>query len=305
MSTSVTTRMPLSPLETLYEGDGTQGTQGTTFPLPLALEALYGPLHFPLSQHRPSLVGNMVSTLDGVVTLNIPGQAGGGPISGFDAHDRAVMGLLRAVADAVIVGAGTLRAVPEHRWTAPFIAPAYAEVYQELRTRLGKLEFPLNVIVTARGEIDLTLPVFQSGEIPVLLVTTTEGEARLPKQLLPPLVQIAAVPRVALLEAPQIVQAVCAARACQIILLEGGPRLLGAFFAAQLLDELFLTLAPQLAGRDPSTQRAGLIEGHLFAPEFPLWGSLLSVKRSGSHLFLRYRFPSGGKERSTYDQSIA
>lgn len=293
MSSSVTTRMPLPPLETLYEGEGTQGTKGTTFPLPPALEALYGLLRFPLFQHRPSLVGNMVSTLDGVVTLNIPGQAGGGPISGFDAHDRAVMGLLRAAADAVIVGAGTLRAVPEHRWTAPFIAPTYAEAYQELRTRLGKPEFPLNVIVTARGEIDLTLPVFQSGDVPVLLVTTTEGEAHLHEQSLPPSVQIAAVPPVEILQAPQIVQAICATRSCQIILLEGGPQLLGAFFAAQLLDELFLTLAPQVAGRDPSTQRAGLIEGRLFAPEFPLWGTLLSVKRSGSHLFLRYTFPSG------------
>lgn len=289
MSASVTTLMPLSPLETLYEGEG---TQGTTFPLPPALEALYGPLRFPLSQHRPYLVGNMVSTLDGVVTLNIPGQAGGGPISGFDAHDRAMMGLLRAVADAVIVGAGTLRALPEHRWTAPFIAPAYAEAYQELRTRLGKPAFPLNVIVTARGELSLDLPVFQSGEIPVLLVTTTEGEARLHEQLLPPSVQIAAVPQVEILEARQIVRAVYAACSCQVVLLEGGPRLLGDFFAEHILDELFLTLAPQLAGRDSSAERLGLIEGRRFAPESPLWGTLLSVKRGGSHLFLRYAFPT-------------
>ncbi|WP_201360899.1 hypothetical protein [Dictyobacter formicarum] len=60
----------------------------------------------------------------------------------------------------------------------------------------------------------------------------------------------------------------------------------------QLLDELFLTLAPQIAGRDSATARPGLVEGHLFAPEHPLWGTLVSVKRGGSHLFLRYAFPT-------------
>jgi riboflavin biosynthesis pyrimidine reductase len=266
---------------------------GTTLPLPLALETFYGPLRFPLSQDHPYLVGNMVSTLDGVVTLNIPGLAGGGPISGFNPHDRAVMGLLRAVADAVIVGAGTLRAVPDHRWTASYIAPAHAEAYQELRTRLGRSDPPLNVIVTAHGDIDLKLPVFQSGDVPVLLVTTVEGEKRIHEQVLPPSVQLAAVQPTGALSAQGIVQTVCKVRPCQIIVVEGGPRLLGDFFAEQMLDELFLTLAPQLAGRSVSTERPGLIAGHCFAPERPVWGTIISVKRGDNHLFLRYLFPSG------------
>ena len=70
----------------------------------------------------------------------------------------------------------------------------------------------------------------------------------------------------------------------------GGPQLLGDFFAEGLLDELFLTLAPQIAGRDTSTERPGLVTGQRFAPEHPLWGTLVSVKRAGSHLFLRYAF---------------
>jgi hypothetical protein len=60
--------------------------------------------------------------------------------------------------------------------------------------------------------------------------------------------------------------------------------------AEQLLDELFLTLAPQVAGRDTSTERPGLVTGQRFAPEHPLWGTLVSVKRGGNHLFLRYAF---------------
>ncbi len=275
----------MPPLAALYDVE-----HGHDLPLPPDLVALYGRLQFPAHQGRPYVMGNFVSTLDGVVTLNIPGQSGGGPISGFNSHDHLVMGLLRAVADAVIVGAGTLRAVPQHRWTAAYAAPAYTSVYQELRTRLGKPEPPLNVIVTARGAIRLDLPVFQSGEVPVLLVTTTQGEERIRAQRVPAAVQIAGVQRAGSLSPQAIVQAVCGVRSCQVILVEGGPQLLGDFFAEQLLDELFLTLAPQIAGRDASTERPGLVAGQRFAPEHPLWGTLVSVKRGGSHLFLRYAF---------------
>lgn len=265
--------------------------QGRTLPLPAELLTRYGPLQFPLHPGKAYLVGNFVSTLDGVVSLNLPGRAGGGPISGESSHDHLVMGLLRAVADAVIVGAGTVRAVsPHHRWTAAYIYPELGDVYQQLRMKLGKPEPPLNVIVTAHGNLDLNLPLFQSGEVPVLVVTTTQSAARLQQQRISPMVQIAGVQETNMLHAQAIVQTVCAARPCQIILVEGGPQLLGAFLTEQLLDELFLTLAPQIAGRERAASRPGLVEGHLFAPEHPLWGTLTSVKQGGSHLFLRYAF---------------
>ncbi len=277
--------LALTSLESLYEVE-----RGSDLPLPSELATLYGRLQFPLHPGRPYIIGNFVTTLDGVVTLNVPGQSGGGPISGFNQQDHLVMGVLRAVADAVIVGAGTLRAVPHHRWTAAYIYPAFAEAYQRLRTSLGKPEPPLNVIVTARGEVNLTLPVFQSGDVPVLIVATTQGEQRLRAQGVPLSVQIAGMQSAGALSAQAIVQAVCEARQCQVLLVEGGPQLLGDFFAEQLLDELFLTLAPQVAGRDTSTERPGLVTGQRFAPEHPLWGTLVSVKRGGSHLFLRYAF---------------
>ena len=198
----------VAPLESLFDQ-----AHGQALPLPEELLTLYGPLQFPLRPSKPSIVGNFVSTLDGVVSLNIPGESDGGPISGGSPHDHLVMGLLRAVADAVIVGAGTLRAVShEHRWTAAYIYPDLGDVYQQLRIRLGKPEPPLNVIITKGGELDLDLPLFQSGEVPVVIVTTTRGAARLREHSIPPAVRVAGVQKAGLLRAQSIVQAVCEAR---------------------------------------------------------------------------------------------
>ena len=144
--------------------------------------------------------------------------------------------------------------------------------------------------MTARGEVDLDLPVFQSGEVPVLLVTTAQGAKRIHAQRLPPGVEVSALPSAGSLSGRAILQAVNRVRQCEVILVEGGPQLMGDFFAERLLDELFLTLAPQIAGRDGQVARPGLVTGQRFAPEHPLWGTLVSVKRGGSHLFLRYAF---------------
>jgi riboflavin biosynthesis pyrimidine reductase len=79
-----------------------------------------------------------------------------------------------------------------------------------------------------------------------------------------------------------------------LVLLEAGPRLTADFLAARIVDELFLTLSPQIAGRDDTSHRPGLAAGHIFAPADPLWGTLVDVRRAGSHLFLRYALrPTG------------
>ena len=275
----------LTPLESLYEMG-----QGDALSLPPDLMHLYGRLAFPLHPDRTYVIGNFVTTLDGVVALNESGHTGGGDISGFNQHDKMVMGLLRAVADAVIVGAGTLRSVTKHRWTAEYIFSPLAGVYQQLRTSLGKPEPPLNVIVTTHGAVDLDLPVFQKGEVPVLIVTNKQGEERIRAHNLQPFVQLSAIQSDGPLSAQTILQQVNQIRQCEVILVEGGPQLIGDFFAEQVLDELFLTLAPQIAGRDRQFERPGLVMGKRFAPEHPVWGSLVSVKRGESHLFLRYAF---------------
>ncbi len=278
---------PLAPLDTLYAA-----ATGDSISLPPQLASVYGA--FRLSQHadadQPYVIGNFVTTLDGVVTLNAPGHESGGPISGFNQHDQMVMGLLRAVADAVVVGAGTLRSVPDHRWTASYIYPVLAEAYQALRASLHRTQPPLNVIVTARGELDLRLPVFQSGDVPVTIVTTTAGMQRIPAREVPAWVQVIAAGEGASLGAQAMLEAIRRAQPCSILLVEGGPRLIGDFFAEHCLDELFLTFAPQVAGRDGLIERPGLVAGHRFSPERPIWGTLVDVRRGASHLFLRYAF---------------
>ncbi len=282
----------LTPLESLFDVE-----RGTDLPLPADLATLFGRLQFPPHPHRPYIIGNFVTTLDGVVSLGEPGYSGGGEISGSNQHDRMVMGLLRAISDAVIVGAGTLRSVPHHLWTAEYIYPSLADAYRQLRVNLGKPEPPLNVIITARGNINLDLPVFQSGKVPVLIVTTPRGLERIRASSLPASVQVLAAQSTGPVSAQAILEAVSRVRRSDAILVEGGPQLMGDFFAERYLDELFLTLAPQIAGRDRSIERPGLVTGKSFAPEHPLWGTLTGVKRGGSHLFLRYAFET--KETTT------
>jgi len=276
---------PLLPLETLLDE-----VRGDDFPLPPELATLYGPLRFPVHEGRPYVIGNFVTTLDGVASFSDPEFAGGSPISGSNPHDRMVMGLLRSVADAVIVGAGTLRSSPNHLWTAEYIYPALSDSYRKVRAASGKKASPLNVIVTARGEIDLGLPVFRSGAVKVLVVTNPEGARRIRERGLPSSVVIGEVAEGGAISARAILSEIGRLFPGDIFLVEGGPRLMGDFFAEKCLDQLFLTLAPQVAGRDGSVERPGFVAGKRFGPEHPLWGTLAGVKRAGSHLFLMYPF---------------
>jgi riboflavin biosynthesis pyrimidine reductase len=272
-------------LESLFDA-----ARGDDLPLPSDLSAFYGPLRFPTCDGRPYVIGNFVTTLDGVASLSDPGLPGGSAISGSNPHDRMVMGLLRSVADAVIVGAGTLRSVPRHLWTAEYIFPNLAGSYRTLRVASGKSEPPLNVIVTARGQIDPDLPVFRSGEVRTLVVTTPEGARSIRERGLSGTVGIEEVKSAGGFGAREILSAVGHVRPGKIYLVEGGPRLMGDFLAERCLDELFLTLAPQVAGRDGTDERPGFVAGKRFAPERPLWGTLAGAKRGGDHLFLRYSF---------------
>src|SRR5918998_1113636 len=101
-------------LEKLYAVPG-PATKG----LPSRLAELYdGHLRFG----GPRVYANFVTSIDGVVALPSV-NASPSLISAKSEADRFVMGLLRAFADVVLVGAGTLRAEPEHRWTPEFVYP--------------------------------------------------------------------------------------------------------------------------------------------------------------------------------------
>jgi riboflavin biosynthesis pyrimidine reductase len=273
----------LTPLQTLYEPP-----RGVEVLLPSELARLYGRLQFPEHGTLPYVISNFVETLDGVVAT---GRGGGSEISGANKHDHMVMGLLRAVSDAVVAGAGTLRASPGHQWTAEHIYPPLKEEYQQLRKNLNKPKSPLNVIVTARGDLDPNLPVFRSPHVRVLVVTTSRGAQNLTARSLPSSVRVVSVPDAERVTAREIVNAIKANDAPHsLILVEGGPILMGALYAESLLDEQFLTVAPQVAGRDNSSRRPGLVEQRILAPETPVWGKLVGVKRAENHLFLRYAF---------------
>jgi len=277
----------LVPLKTLFETK-----RGKAVPLPPRLARLYGSLRLPLSRAHPRVISNFVTALDGVVSLNTKGHASGADISGFSAQDRMVMGLLRAIADVVIIGAGTLAADSLGVWTAAAVFPQLADEYRRLSKALGKSEAPLNVIVSGSGKVDLRLPVFVSGKVQALVVTTAEGAKQLLKRGIPDSVEVRAIGRSgSAISARAILDDVCRVHPSKLILVEGGPRLLGHFHAEHLVDEQFLTLAPQIAGRDIADRRPGLVMGKTFAPGDALWGTLTDVRRGSSHLFLRYSFP--------------
>jgi riboflavin biosynthesis pyrimidine reductase len=288
LAKSASTHRPasLAPLETLLPARA-----GQKVPLPPELKRLYGAFYLATARSRPRIYSNFVTTLDGVVSLHVKGHAAGGDISGFSIQDRMVMGLVRAVVDVVIVGSGSLKADPQAVWTPAAICPELSSGYARLRAALGKRASPLNVIVSASGKLDLRLPVFSSGQVQTLILTTTVGAKRLNDQKLPASVEVRALRRGSgEIRASAILREVNRRMRAPQVLVEGGPNLLGDFYKQRLIDEQFLTLAPQIAGREEGDGRPSLVMGQTFAPADPLWGSLIDVRRGGSHLYLRFSF---------------
>ena len=254
-------------------------------PLPDRLSELYGRLCLKQPGRSSYIISNFVSTIDGVVALDDAGTSGGGEISGSNRHDRALMGLLRSVSDAVVVGAGTLRAAPGHLWNAARVFPELSDEYRELRQRLGKADVPLNVIVTASGNVDPGQPVFNSDQVQPLVITTPDGAIELKRRGLPPRVMVDAEGGDHI-SARHVVRAIRDRGDAPIILVEGGPMLMASFLKEALIDELFLTVAPWIAGRDDTKPRPGLAAGAIF--DLETFATLLSVRAAADHLFLRY-----------------
>ncbi|HMD13608.1 MAG TPA: dihydrofolate reductase family protein, partial [Bacteroidota bacterium] len=149
----------------------------------------------------------------------------------------------------------------------------------------------------ANPKLDETLPIFQSENVNVLIVSTSKGVKQLPKEKFPKWVSIIEAGNGHMLSAKEILSAVMRDRPkTNIILVEGGPNLMGTFFAEKALDELFLTLSPQVAGRADTPERLGLVAGKILAPDNPSWGKLSEIKKAENHLFLRYKFQSSEQQ---------
>jgi riboflavin biosynthesis pyrimidine reductase len=250
-----------------------------TFELPAEVARSYSGT---FGVRRPSLFANFVASVDGVVALDGTGESGH-VISGESAADRFVMGLLRACAGAVVVGAGTLRASPKHLWTPAKIFPPAAADFAALRRALGLSEQPKLVVVTASGELDPSSPALRDA----LIATTPDGGARL-RGILPQTTRIVAIPaRRAGSDSMNLRPLIELLRAegHELLLTEGGPSLVGQLLTENLLDELFLTLSPRLFGRHAANARKPLVDGVDLGGK-PL--ELASARRHGSHLFLRY-----------------
>jgi riboflavin biosynthesis pyrimidine reductase len=283
----------VEPIRTLFAARPGEPS-GAVFPE--GLRARYdGNLFFPRApEDRPYCIANFVSTLDGVVSFNLPGQSDGAPISDSNEEDRFIMGLLRASADAVVVGSGTLQAAgPQGSWLPEAIYPAAKDLYQQYRTEvLGKQEYPLVVIVTGTGELDLASVVFHIPRTRVLILTTEQGKRRLSQSGSEALASV----EVRVLSAAEerispfaILKLLRQEAGVQLLLHEAGPTLFGEFLAGGFMDELFLTMAPQIAGRVAENARPGLVANVQFSPATAPWCKLLSAKSAADYLFLRYQ----------------
>jgi riboflavin biosynthesis pyrimidine reductase len=288
-------------LETLYER---QPAARPVLIEPLR-ERYGGDLDLPRPPERPYVIANFVQSLDGVVSFGIPGRSGGGEISANNPADRFVMGLLRACADAVVFGSGTLHGDAGHVRSAAFIDPDAAGLYAEQRGRVGaRGAEPLNVVVTGSGQVDLAEPTFHTRGLETLIVTTAEGQRRLRADHGGALrvTQVRAVADAGTVPPGPVVNLLGREFGARLLLHEGGPALLGAFLAAGLVDELFLTVAPQVAGRE-GRGRPGLAEGAAFLPETAPWFELQGVKRAQDHLFLRLS-ARGGRQGAGHRRPV-
>ena len=140
---------------------------------------------------------------------------------------------------------------------------------------------PELAILTRSGSLDLEHPVLERGAI---VITTDRGKAALGGKL----PAASTVESVGTELDPRDAVALLRERGHSLVLTEGGPTVFGQLVAAGLVDELFLTMSPLLAGRPEPDDRLQLIEDAPLLPDAGVEGRLLSARASGSHLFLRY-----------------
>ncbi|MFI8966846.1 pyrimidine reductase family protein [Streptomyces sp. NPDC053493] len=218
---------------------------------------------------RPWLRANMVSSLDGA------GQHEGRSQPLSSETDMRIFGILRALADVVVVGAETVR-LEGYR-------PARArEAFAERRAAAGQGPAPVIAVVTASLDLDFSLPLFTEPLVPTLILTgaAASPERRTEAERAGAEVVIAGDgPGV---EPERAVRAL-AERGLRRLLTEGGPRLLGQFVAAEVLDELCLTVSPTMTAGGAQRIAGGP------AVAVPQRFAVASLLEQDGFLFSRYR----------------
>ncbi|MDR7569374.1 MAG: dihydrofolate reductase family protein [Armatimonadota bacterium] len=230
-----------------------------------ALEDLYADLRFPDRPDRPHVVLHLVMSADGGATLR--GRTGGmgGPA------DRLAFRRLREACDAILVGAGTVR---EEAYRPPALSPEA----QARRIARGLAPLPRLVILTARAALDPAHRVFSDpGRAPLVVAPEDADTAALDG-----IARVAEVMRCGRgeVDLPRLL-GLLRPRGIRWVVCEGGPVLAAQLLALDLVDELFLTLAPWVVG---SGERR-LVDGVLNPPRRL---HLLEAREHGGDLLLRY-----------------
>jgi len=212
---------------------------------------------------RPYVVVNFATTLDGRAAIE--GRSGA---IGSDT-DTEMLQMLRTRVDAVMIGAGTMRA---ERYGRIVSDPAL----RARRERIGLPHDPLAVIVSGRLDLPWDAPLFTDGGGRVLIFTASEAEP--PQTETPVRVERHEVG----VDIAEALRHLREERGIRALLCEGGPGLHNQLQATGLVDELFLTIAPKL----PGGQEPRILEGEL--PQIGLW-ELAWLLEERSELFARYR----------------
>lgn len=216
---------------------------------------------------RPRTIGVMVASVDGHVTVE--GRSGGlgGP------EDRAVFRGLRARADALLVGPGTLNG---ERYSTTLDEP-----HREARRAAGLPAEPLLATITRGFSVEEDLPLLHEPLTRAVVYTETEPPFAVDPGRIDVVRTASATPAAALAD--------LAGRGVRAVNCEGGPGLLAALVRDGLLDELVVTLSPLLVGGDDALT---MLRGDL-GPDAPRSMALRGVWRGGDVLFLHYHLTPG------------
>lgn len=264
--------------------------------------APYGKLGFPVAlPHRPWIYSNFAQSLDGITSLR--GRHPLGSDISQSPQDRWLMDLLRAHADAVILGINSL--IEDARLSSGR-GPVYRieePVLRELRRKLGRMR-ETNIFVTAAAQIDVkAYRVFDGDLVDTFIVTTSNGAARLMEQKLSPQVRIIISGKGDLIDLASAVRTLRRKFGFEYLLCEGGPTLYGHMSRAGLIDEKFSTVSPIEVGllippeqepseaeeANPPSLRPTTFNAPGFTKESAPWWQWLSCRRVGDHQFSRYR----------------
>jgi riboflavin-specific deaminase-like protein len=227
-----------------------------------------------LVRTQPWVRVNFVTSLDGAVSID--GRAG--ELSG--PADQHMFRLLRALADVILVGAGTVR-IEGYGQTHRDVAE-----HSSFRREHGLAPVPPIAVVTRFADLDPDLDVFTRNVVAPIIMTSRAA----PKERLAVLAAAGAdVVIMGDYDVPLArVVTELSRRGLRRVLCEGGPQLFSSLLAADAVDELCLTLAPLLVSGDASRLSAGSLP--LTAPASM---SLASVLLSHDALLLRYRRAAG------------